>query len=197
MSRIYLIRHGEITQLRPRRFVGQLDLPLTRTGCAQIQAVAQYLQDKGIARLLCSPLSRCVHGADIIGQVLGLSPELVPEMREISLGAWEGLTVDEVKSRFPGQYAARGQDLAGFCPQGGESFTDVQTRVWPVVEALMQEDNGAVAVVAHGGVNRAILCRVLGMPLANVFALGQDYGCVNIIEAHPAQIQVALLNHLP
>ncbi|MDY0308101.1 MAG: histidine phosphatase family protein, partial [Desulfovibrionaceae bacterium] len=65
MSQIYLIRHGQITQFTPRRFVGQIDLPLTDHGRFQMGRVAQFLLDKEVSRLLCSPLSRCVDSAGI------------------------------------------------------------------------------------------------------------------------------------
>ncbi len=194
MSEIYLIRHGEITQSSPRRFVGQTDLPLTERGRAQIAGVAEHLAGRGVGRLLCSPLSRCVESAGIIGAALGIVPETVPDLREIDLGAWEGLTVDEVRERFPGRYEARGRNLAGFRPPGGESFADVQRRAWPAFEAVTAEMDEPLAIVAHGGVNRVLLCRILGMPLENLFRLEQHYACINILHAGSDEFRVAVMN---
>lgn len=194
---VYLIRHGEITQFSPRRFVGRTDLPLTDRGRAQMDAVAFFLADRGVARLLCSPLSRCVESATIIGQALGLAPQAVPDLREISLGAWEGLTVDEVRGRFPGSYEARGLDLAGFRPASGESFTDVQGRAWAAFKAILEEESTDVAIVAHGGVNRVLLCRILGMPLENLFRIGQDYACVNVLRPASEALCVVTMNFSP
>lgn len=193
----YLIRHGEITQYRPRRFVGQLDLPLTDLGREQIRAVARHLDGRGVARLVCSPLARCVESAAIIGRVLGLGAGHAPGLREISLGEWEGLTVDEVRERFPGSHEARGRDLVGFRPPGGESFADVQGRAWAAFETALTDAIGDVAIVAHGGVNRALLCRILGMPLENLFRLGQDYACVNELHAGSESFCVTSMNFLP
>ena len=195
MSEIYLIRHGEITQSSPRRFVGQSDLPLTDHGRKQMRQVAEYLGGKGVSRLLCSPLSRCVESAGIVGLALGLRPELVPDLREIGLGVWEGLTVDEVRERFPGDYEARGRDLAGFRPAGGESFTDVERRAWAAFAAV-SKSNSPQAIVAHGGVNRVLLCRILGMPLENLFRLGQDYACVNVVRTGRDGFCVEAMNFL-
>lgn len=193
MSVIYLVRHGEITQSSPRRFVGQSDLLLTDRGREQMRQVAGYLAGKGVRRVLCSPLSRCVESAGILGSALGLEPEAVPDLREIGLGAWEGLTVDEVRERFPGAYEARGRDLAGFRPAGGESFADLQRRVWTAFEIISGFD-ATQAIVAHGGVNRALLCRVLGMPLENLFRLVQDYACVNILRVDEGGSLVGAVN---
>ena len=193
MSVIYLVRHGEITQSSPRRFVGQSDLPLTDRGREQMRQVAGYLVGKGVRRVLCSPLSRCVESAGIVGAALGLEPGAVPDLREIGLGAWEGVTVDEVRVRFPGAYEARGRDLVGFRPAGGESCADLQRRAWTAFEIISGFD-ATQAIVAHGGVNRALLCRVLGMPLENLFRLGQDYACVNILRVDEGGCLVEAVN---
>ena len=193
MSEIYLIRHGEITQSAPRRFVGQSDLPLTDRGREQMRQVAEYLAGRGVSRLLCSPLSRCVESAGIVGSALGLRPEAVPALREISLGEWEGLTVAEVRERFPGEYEARGRDLATFRPAGGESFADLGRRAWVAFEAL-SDFKSPQAIVAHGGVNRVLLCRILGMPLENLFRLGQDYACLNVVRSGRDGFCVEVMN---
>ena len=193
MSEIYLIRHGEITQSSPRRFVGQSELPLTDRGREQMRQVAEYLAGTGVTRLLCSPLSRCVESAGIVGMALGLEPEVVPDLREIGLGVWEGLTVEEVRQRFPGDYETRGRDLARFRPAGGESFADVQCRGWTAFEAL-SDFKYPQAIVAHGGVNRVLLCRILGMPLENLFRLGQEYGCVNVVRIGRDGFRVEVMN---
>jgi len=192
---MYLLRHGEITQSAPRRFVGQIDLPLTDRGREQMRQVADYLAGRGVSRLLCSPLSRCVESAGIVGLALGLRPEIVPDLREIGLGVWEGLTVEEVRERFPGDYEARGRDLTEFCPAGGESFADVQRRAWAAFE-VVSKFNSPQAIVAHGGVNRVLLCRILGMPVENLFRLGQDYACVNVVRTGRDGFCVEVMNFL-
>ena len=143
---------------------------------------------------MCSPLSRCVESAGIVGAALGLLPETVWDLREISLGSWERLSVDEVCERFPGGYEARGRDLAGFRPPGGESFGDLLSRTWPVFELAATKGDAPVAMVAHAGVNRVILCRILGMPLENLFRLEQDYACINILHAGENAYRVVAMN---
>lgn len=194
MSEVYLVRHGEITQSSPRRFVGRTDLPLTDHGREQMAGVARFLAGRGVGRLLCSPLARCVESAGIVGAALGLVPETMPDLREISLGSWEGLSVDEVRERFPGRYEARGRNLAGFRPPGGESFADVQRRAWPVFELATADLDEPLAMVAHGGVNRVLLCRILGMPLENLFRLEQHYACVNVLHAGNGEFRIEAMN---
>jgi probable phosphoglycerate mutase len=182
MSTIYLIRHGEITQSEPRRFIGQQDHSLTERGRQQIARLAEYLDTRSIDRILASSLSRCVESADILCGLMKIDEaEIIPDLREIGLGAWEDLTVDQVRRNFPGDYEARGRDLAGFRPPGGESFADLLHRAWPVFKTVATEKDDRLAIVAHAGVNRVLLCHILGMELGNLFRLGQNYGCVNTV----------------
>jgi len=62
------------------------------------------------------------------------------------------------------------------------------------VEPLNNIEQCSIAVVAHGGVNRIILCEMLGMPLENIFRIEQDYACLNIIELHDGYPVVKALN---
>lgn len=192
MSTVFLLRHGEITQSSPRRFVGQRDLPLTATGRAQMTALATSFAHKDIQRIVCSPLSRCVESANILSCGL-LQPEICADLREISLGQWEGLSVEEVRRRFPGQYEARGDNLAGYAPPEGESFEEVQERAWAAFQSVTA-DGKTTAIMAHGGVNRTILCRILGMPLAHLFRLEQDYACVNVLRRGSAGFVLEAMN---
>lgn len=191
---VYLIRHGEITQFSPRRFVGQTDLPLTDRGRAQMAAVGRFLVGRGGVRLLCSSLSRCVDSAAIIGEAVGLVAEPVSELRELSLGAWEGLTVAEVQQRFPGDYEARGRDLVGFRPPDGESFADVWRRARGVFARVLGESADVVIIVAHGGLNRTLLCHVLGLPLEHLFRLEQDYAGINVLQGDTDGMAVRMMN---
>jgi probable phosphoglycerate mutase len=212
---VWLFRHGELPQVSPRRFVGQSDIALSEAGRRQAAFWAEALAAIPFALAVTSDLSRCLETARIMfsGRDIPVRPE--PRLREIGLGAWEGLTVARVRERFPGQYEARGADMAGFRPPGGESFADVQARAGAVLDEIAAGPGQAgeaagdfsgdpagdgfaeVAVVAHGGLNRTILCRVLGMPLANLFRLKQDYGCLNLLEYAGGAAAVAAVNIRP
>ncbi len=198
MKTIYLIRHGEIEQHWPRRFVGQRDLQLTPAGKEQLERVGTYLKQSPIKQLFCSPLSRAVESCVILGKHFPNAViESIPDLREISLGDWEGLTVDEVKKRFPGSYERRGVDIVDFRPRNGESFMDLQQRCWSAFEEISQSAETVTAIVAHAGVNRTLLCSLLGMPLSNVFRLAQNYGCVNNIQYRDSKYSLESLNYLP
>lgn len=181
MPTLLLLRHGEIAQTMPKRFVGQLDLPLTDTGRGQAEFWGEALAGVPLGSAWCSSLARCQETARIVLKGRGVAPQPLDSLREISLGAWEGLSVEEVRARFPGEHERRGADLAHVAPSGGESFATLQQRTWLALEGILTQTSGIVLIVAHGGVNRALLCKALGIPLGNLFSLGQDYAALNIL----------------
>lgn len=197
MKTIYLLRHGEIPGSSPRRFVGQTELDLTACGREQMRRTAGRLKGAGVDRLVASPLGRCRESAGIVGAALGLSPEIEPAFSEITLGDWEGLTIDDVRQRFPGSYEERGKDIANFRPPAGESFVDLSDRAWPVFLRILAGEAKSIVIVGHAGVNRVLLCRILGMPLPLLFRLRQDYACVNIIRWRDGDFELELLNGSP
>jgi broad specificity phosphatase PhoE len=69
--------------------------------------------------------------------------------------------------------------------------------VTDALRGVLNRTRGNVLLVAHAGVNRLILCEVLGVPTANLHAIAQDYGCLNIIEYTGARTRLKLLNFVP
>lgn len=196
MSTIYLIRHGEIsTHSEEHRFIGRLDLPLSAKGREQIYTLASHPALQNIDRVLTSPLLRCRESASIFTTHRGCeTAEVVPEFSEIDLGEWEGLRLSEVTRQFPDEYAARGKDLAGFRPAGGESFGDVLQRSWPAFEQIAHCGVERIAIIAHAGINRVLLCNILGIPLANLFRFRQDYGCCNTLKNDGSHYLIECIN---
>lgn len=196
MSTVFLMRHGAIVQRDPRRFIGQTDLPLTGEGRTQAGLWREALADVPFVAALASDLSRCLETASIVLAGRGLSARPEPRLREVDLGAWENLTVEEVQERFPGAYERRGDDLTGFAPEGGESFADVQARAVAALGELAGLE-GNVLVVAHGGVNRSLLCHALGLDLTRLFRLEQGYCRLNILKITPELWRVQAVNLAP
>lgn len=197
MKTVYLLRHGEIPGTSPRRFIGQMEVALTERGREQIRQAATVLKDIHADHLFSSPLGRCLESAEILGGILGVQPEIEPALREIALGPWEGLTVPQVQQQFPGSYEARGRDIAIFRPPAGESFADLADRVWPAFLRILQLTRDNSVIIGHAGVNRVLLCRLVGIPLPQLFRLQQGYACINIIRWHNGSFELELMNYSP
>lgn len=191
---IYLLRHGEVDTSSPRRFLGRTDLSLNDNGVRQARALAGQLQTIPFAAVVASPLQRAVHTAALVSGRPAAAVRTIDALAEIDLGLWEGCTVAEVRQSFPGAYERRGLDLEHVRPEGGESFGDLANRVCPALFGLIRQTAGPLLVVAHAGVNRVLLCRLLCRPVQQVLDLPQDYGAVNILRTGPQGVEVAAVN---
>jgi alpha-ribazole phosphatase len=195
---IYLLRHGDSRRDDVKRFIGQTDTPLNEIGRGQAEWWRKELSSFPFSRIYCSDLNRSRETAQIICKNSKGPIQELPELREINLGQWDGLPVQEVRRRYPGEFEKRGVDLVPYRPAGGESFYDVRERVVPVFERISRDlESGRILITGHAGVNRIILCHLLGMPLANLFRLGQDYGCLNIIACEAGRCRLHAANIPP
>ncbi len=182
-TRVYLMRHGEVQNGGEKRYNGHIDVDITVKGIEQMHRLAGLLQGKPVSAVYASDLIRSVKGAEIISRSLGLTFTSLRELRERSVGAWEGLTADEIRERFPEEYSAWRQDLLGYRPPRGECVYDVRDRIVPVYRRLINAHAASeIALLLHGGVNRVILADTIGLDLQHLFRIEQSFGALNIID---------------
>jgi alpha-ribazole phosphatase len=195
-NRLYLIRHGQVEGYETFPVYGHTDVDLTEVGLLQMEHLAERLRLAEIHEIYSSDLKRCLRGARIIARNHDVPIYPKPELREIRFGAWEGLTFKEIRERYPDDLDKRERDILGFAPpMGGESVTGLAARVMDCFESIMRDADGKnVLLAGHGVVNRVILCDALGLDRRKMFAIQQDYGCLNIIDYHPDRKLVRLVN---
>ena len=194
---LYLVRHGAVIADSRRRFLGQMDVPLNQEGFAQAEALQDRLKAAVFSRIYCSDLSRSRDTAIVIAGDRHATVIPRHDLREISLGFWEGCAMDNIATRYPKAFRSRGEDIVHFRSPGGESFADCRTRTLSAVEEILAHSQGDIVIVGHAGVNRVILCEALAIPLANLFKIGQDFGCLNVLESKGSGFRVKLLNFTP
>ncbi len=193
---IYLVRHGSVVGAETRRFIGHLDVPLSPAGEAEAVALGRRLTNAKLAAAYCSDLARTRRTAEILAAPHGLEVVPLPELREFSMGRWEGLTAAEIRALEPATFETWMADIGRFQFPGGESLPDVSARAWPAFEGIAARHPGArVLVVAHGGPNRIVMCRALGIGPERILALGQDYAALSVLERGPSGWALHLLNH--
>ncbi|WP_320171274.1 histidine phosphatase family protein [Maridesulfovibrio sp.] len=166
---IVLIRHGEAENAGGRA-IGQTDLPLSENGKLQADMLAEALSGIRFRTFLSSPLDRTMHTARLIEKKSSNSISPCSALAEINLGDWDGLSFEDIKSRFPQGYKERGRNIAGYRPPGGESFLDLRERVSPMLAQLSEEKLPAL-LITHAGVIRVIMQLVLDFPLENIFGI--------------------------
>lgn len=160
ITTFYIIRHGQTDWNLQGRWQGNADIPLNDTGRMQAQRLARQLRRRQIRFdiLYSSDLLRAWETATLIADALEVDPAPLPTLREIDVGAWSGLTRDEVMTRFHDLWERlhSGEDV----PRGGngETFGQLYDRVTGVIEGLVRERIGqTIALVTHGGPARALL----------------------------------------
>lgn len=190
-----LVRHGKIVLPDDqRRAIGQIDLPLSPEGERQADQLGHRFAHAALTHVYASDLERSRRTAERIARRSGAQVSVREDLREVAMGDWEGCTFREIAQRDPQGYQARGEDLANFRVPGGESFADCSLRVVAALDEILATTSGHVLIVGHAGVNRLLLCHMLGMPVAHLFRLAQDYGCLNVVQCGAAGFQVKLLN---
>jgi alpha-ribazole phosphatase len=195
---IYLLRHGEVMHAATRRFIGHLDVPLSPHGEQQCAAQAERLRRLPLSAVYCSDLARARRSGEIIGAPHGLVPVVVPALREMAMGRWDGLTAKEIQAREPAAFAEWMASVGQFAFPEGESVPDLVARAWPAFDALVAARAGeSIAVVAHGGTNRALLCRALGLPLERLLSFGQDYAALSVVERDDDRWALQRVNERP
>jgi len=194
VTRVYLMRHGEVANGSEKRYNGHIDVDITEKGVGQMQRLAGLLEGRPVTAVYSSDLIRSVKGAKIISGRLGIGHTPVIALRERSVGKWEGLTAEEIRQCWPEEYDAWRADLLNYRPPEGECLLDVRDRIMPEYDRIVRSHPGeGIALLLHGGVNRIILAEALGLDLLKLFRIDQDFGAFNIIDHHPDGMAVVKL----
>ena len=193
--RLYLIRHGEVEAAAMGTLIGRTDVALSERGVEQARRLAERLSSVRLDAVYSSDLRRACRTAEIIAEHNQTSAQPSAAWREIDMGAWEGRTLSALNDKAPEQVASLFNDPASFEYPDGESFADFTTRIRAALDQLLLTHLiGAIALVAHGGVCRAIIGGVLEMPMRTWLRLAQGYGCLNIITWYESFPMLELLN---
>jgi len=171
LRRIVLLRHGNTVGNSHERFHGKSDVPLSDEGCRQVLAAGPELAREVFDVVASSPLSRAWQSARLLA---GSHPiRLLPGLREVDFGRWEGLSAEEIEARDPALYRAWQARASDFEYPAGERREAFRARVVGAVAALEQSGARNALVVAHKGVIRVVFEHLCGTALEDgVPALG-------------------------
>jgi broad specificity phosphatase PhoE len=196
MALFYFIRHGETEWNAAGSLCGRTDVPLSDVGRRQAQLLAVRLKPIPFEALYSSPLRRALETASILGHAIGREAVADPRLLELSYGAWEGRTSDEIKRANPDVYRAWEQDPASVAPPEGESGEQLIERLKPFLADVEQRHlSGNVVVVCHRTVCRLLACHIMGVPISEYRKrIPMDNGALNIFETMKGKWHVVALN---
>ncbi|TDI43612.1 MAG: histidine phosphatase family protein [Acidobacteria bacterium] len=179
--RLLLIRHGEPEASARGRCYGKLDVGLSANGHAQMARLGEALESASIDAFYASPRRRALESVERLGG----KPIVEPRLAEINFGELEGLTYDEAAERYPRIYEEWMRAPTEVHFPGGESFTDMRQRVLEVVSEIREaRKEQTVAIVSHGGVNRIVLAKALGIESRAIFRMEQSYAGMSVIDEY-------------
>ena len=164
MTTIYLIRHAQSVGNTHGIVSGQINIGLTRFGMKQAELIAEYFEDKKIDRIYSSDLNRTKNTIMPTAKKLGLEIITYKELREISLGDWEGMLYDELWELYPNELDSWLHNrVANAKVPGGESFGELYERMKNVMFKIARENDGkTIIVTSHAIAIRAFLCFASG-----------------------------------
>lgn len=179
---VFLIRHGDTGEALKGRFVGRRDVPLSPLGQEQAAALAHCTDLTGCREGFCSPMLRV---RETVAQAcLGLTCQADDDLREIDFGRWESLSFAEIARDYPEEadrWAHLEQDFR--FPQG-EVYGEFLQRIQRAAERIARTaaaQTEPVAVFAHGGVIRALICQWLGLPAKHYLLFEIDPASISAV----------------
>lgn len=157
MKNVYLIRHGLPDFPGGERMcLGSTDIPMGAEGLRQAEQMAACLPP--VTAVFSSPLQRAIQTA----QAIGLPITVLPGLRELHAGVWDGMYFKDIRVQFPELYAARETDKF-LQPPGAENPEQGVKRFHSAMEEAANASEGDLAVVAHGGIIARFLVSIGGM----------------------------------
>jgi len=193
--RIILVRHGQTTWNKEEIFRGRADIPLDKIGLSQARAVARRLQHSDVKRIYSSPLKRAFTTAQAIGKQAGVKLIIEKNLIEFDCGVWQGLSLREVKKRFPTIYARWSKDPYQAVIPKAEKLGGVRIRIKKFLrKTLKTKPKGDIVIVSHRIINKILLSELLSLPDSCFWKIKQDVGAISIVDFDKGLARISSLN---
>lgn len=200
MTRLYLIRHGETEWNASSKVQGTTDTKLNEKGILQAELVAKKLAGENISALYTSSLTRAKQTAGKISEALKLEAKELHNFREICLGPWQGLTIDEIKENYSDHFKIYREKPSEFNMPGAETFLQVAERFCNAVNNIVVDNQDKnIAVVSHGAAIKAAVISILGIDIEHYNKFRIDNASISILqfsERYTGGVQVQCLNDI-
>jgi len=192
--KIFLIRHGQTDLNEKSIFRGRMDVPLNDFGKKQASAVANRLLKLNIRKIYTSPLKRTVETAKIIADKLNIVAELEKDLIDFDFGKWEGLSKETVKELYPDLYMLWLKEPHKVKIPKAENLDLVRTRISNMLNRILANTEGNIAIVSHRVVLKILICFALSLENSYFWRIKQDTGAISILTYENEKFSLDLLN---
>ena len=195
MSRLFLVRHGETELQSSERLWGVTDVKLGALGLKQAERLRDRLAEEKFDTIYSSNLKRALETAEIIASRHQLPLITCPELREFNYGEIEGFNNEQIKELYPEFYKSMMQRSSNLRFPGGESVYQLNNRVSKFLPRLKKHTaKETILIVAHFGLLRVLLCRLLGIGIKRRWQIHLDLASLSILETNQQGAILSLLN---
>jgi len=150
MIELYITRHGVTESNKKKVYMGDSEEGLAPDGIVQAKAAGKSLQGLGLKRIFSSPMKRALETAKIIGDILNTPVESENDLAEMRLGAWKGLTEEEVSRQYPADYLLWNTRPADLTLPNRETLYEVQQRILQAIVRIKERSTTfPVLAVTH------------------------------------------------
>jgi broad specificity phosphatase PhoE len=161
---LLLIRHAETVWNREARMQGYQDSPLSELGTAQAEALGRRMRPHLFDAVYASDALRCVRTARIALDNASAPIETMAELRERSLGDWEGLRWPDIVAADP-EGARLYRTSGAYRPPNGETFVSLRSRATAALARITRAHPGRrVLIFTSGGTIRAGVFGLMEFP---------------------------------
>lgn len=196
--RLLLVRHGETQESARGLCYGKLDVALSSAGQQQVEYTADLIGPFNPAAIYTSPRQRATDTAAAVSRVCELDVTVEENLSELDFGDFEGLKYEEAEQAYPDIFNQWMQQPTKVRFPNGESYDQMADRVLQSISRLnARHQHQTIVVIAHGGVNRIVLAKVLKLESQQIFRLDQSYGAINCIDYYEQTPLVRVMNWLP
>jgi broad specificity phosphatase PhoE len=195
VTTLFLVRHGRTGWNKEQIFRGTKDVPLDAVGREEALMVGERLKGERIRAVFSSPLARAAETAEAIARFHNVEVQVLAGLTDLNFGEWEGMSLQEVKKKYPDLYQQWLQAPHQVVFPGGEGLDAVRSRAMKVVEGIIERHpQETVALVSHRVVLKVVICALLGLDNSRFWNIGQDTTAVNCFHYKNGSWIVALLN---
>jgi probable phosphoglycerate mutase len=154
-----------------------LDIPLSEEGTRQIARTAEDLAGLEIACVYCAPSQASQETAERLGETLKVKTKTLDKLRNLDHGLWQGMLIDEVRTKQPKVYRRWQEQPDTVCPPEGEMLVEARQRVHEALEKLIKRHkHGVVAIVAPEPLASLVRCHFNGGTLGDLWKAERQCG---------------------
>jgi broad specificity phosphatase PhoE len=179
---IYLLRHGQTNLNRDGKYQGAVDKEINEFGKKQAELLGNRLKKYKIDIIYSSDLKRVVQTSEIINKYINSDIIIKEELREIDMGEWDTLSIEDRyirNEKYANEWAKHLEDLPY---PGGECGGDVCKRANKVIDEIVGGIQKNVAIVTSGGTIAILLSKFMGLDQHKRFNMEIDNCSISIVK---------------